>query len=92
MNFGFTTVVLEDVGISVVTADNGQAANDCLQNQDFDLVLMDIQMPVMDGYTATSKIREQRHFDKLPVLAMTQRLILSISLWWWIRVSSAIPG
>ncbi len=63
------TVVLEDVGISVVTADNGQAANDCLQNQDFDLVLMDIQMPVMDGYTAAGLMRE-KGFDR-PIIALT---------------------
>ena len=42
-----------------------------LEQYDYDCVLMDIQMPVMDGYTATGKIREDRRFDKLPVLAMT---------------------
>ena len=62
-------VVLGDIGVSVVTAENGQLALDHLANQDFDIVLMDVQMPVMDGYTATRLIRE-RNFT-LPVIAMT---------------------
>ena len=55
----------------VEIANHGQQALDMLEQSDYDCVLMDIQMPVMDGYTATGKIREDRRFDKLPVLAMT---------------------
>ena len=55
----------------VEIANHGQQALDMLEQYDYDCVLMDIQMPVMDGYTATGKIREDRRFDKLPVLAMT---------------------
>ena len=62
-------VVLDDVGVSVVTAENGQVALDRLAKHDFDLVLMDVQMPVMDGYTAAGLMRE-RDFTR-PVIAMT---------------------
>mgnify|MGYP000102940374 CR=1 FL=1 len=50
---------------------NGQEAVEIDNLQDFDLVLMDLQMPVMDGYEATRKIREQLIAEKLPIIAMT---------------------
>ena len=52
-------------------ADNGQKALDMLDSTEFDGVLMDVQMPVMDGYTAAGRIREQSRFKDLPVIAMT---------------------
>ncbi|MEK7256848.1 MAG: ATP-binding protein, partial [Bacteroidota bacterium] len=59
--------------LRLTVAENGQQAIEVLQNQDFDLVLMDIQMPVMDGYEATAFIRN--HFPpekaRMPILAMT---------------------
>jgi len=58
-------------GMKVVVANNGQEALDMLAQQEFDGVLMDIQMPVMDGYEASRKIREQEKFKHLPVIAMT---------------------
>ena len=63
--------LLEQARFVVEIANHGQQALDMLEQYDYDCVLMDIQMPVMDGYTATGKIREDRRFDKLPVLAMT---------------------
>ncbi|WP_321495172.1 cache domain-containing protein [uncultured Desulfobacter sp.] len=57
--------------ISVETANNGQEALNILADQKFDGVLMDCQMPVMDGYEATRKIREQEKFKELPIIAMT---------------------
>ncbi|MBF0610858.1 MAG: response regulator [Magnetococcales bacterium] len=53
---------------------HGQEAVDCIYTKPFDLVLMDVQMPVMDGYTATRLIRqgeEQRHLDPIPIVALT---------------------
>jgi signal transduction histidine kinase/DNA-binding response OmpR family regulator/HPt (histidine-containing phosphotransfer) domain-containing protein len=63
--------LLTTSGISVEVACNGQEALDLLAERDFDGVLMDCQMPVMDGFTATRKIREQDKLRDLPVLAMT---------------------
>ncbi|MEE4237863.1 MAG: response regulator, partial [Anderseniella sp.] len=63
--------LLEQAKLVVEVAYHGQKALEMLEQHTYDCVLMDIQMPVMDGYTATRKIREDRRFDKLPVLAMT---------------------
>ncbi|PZW47606.1 response regulator [Pseudomonas sp. URMO17WK12:I2] len=64
--------LLESAGIQLRLARHGQEALDILvADADFDGVLMDCQMPVMDGYTATRRIREQARFSELPVLAMT---------------------
>jgi len=57
--------------LSVEVANNGQEALDMLAERDYDGVLMDCQMPIMDGYTATRAIRLQEEFAKLPVIAMT---------------------
>lgn len=68
--------LLEKLGFTVETAENGQEAYDKVRNADngyFDLVLMDIQMPVMDGYEATKAIRELEDKEKasVPIIAMT---------------------
>jgi CheY-like chemotaxis protein len=63
--------LLEQAGFLVEVANHGQEAISMLQPGRYDCVLMDVQMPVMDGYTATRNIREDGRFQKLPVLAMT---------------------
>jgi two-component system, sensor histidine kinase and response regulator len=65
--------MLEKMGHSVVVAGNGQMALSLLKTQRFDMVLMDIQMPEMDGLTATRKIRESEQSTQyhLPIIAMT---------------------
>lgn len=64
--------ILEHNQFSVVLADNGQTALDKLdQESDIALVLMDIQMPVMNGYEAMEKIRQQARFSDLPIIALT---------------------
>ncbi|MEJ1462860.1 MAG: ATP-binding protein [Candidatus Sedimenticola sp. (ex Thyasira tokunagai)] len=63
--------LLSAKGISVETVDNGRDAVVLLPSMDFDGVLMDCQMPVMDGYTATRKIREDERFNDLPIVALT---------------------
>lgn len=66
--------VLESAGHTVTLAENGQEALEKWQESDFDLILMDVQMPVMDGFEATGRIREEEmESDKgpIPIIAMT---------------------
>ena len=63
--------LLHKVGLEAVLAANGVEAVDLVNRQPFDLVLMDVQMPEMDGLTATRLIREQPRFRDLPIIAMT---------------------
>lgn len=62
-------------GIDFRIAENGQIALEMLELEHFDGVLMDCQMPVMDGYTATKKIRENSRFKDLPIIAMTANVM-----------------
>lgn len=66
-------IMLSKLGCQVSIANHGQEAIDLLAIQPFDLVLMDIQMPIMDGYTATQRIRqrEQPARTHVPIVAMT---------------------
>jgi PAS domain S-box-containing protein len=68
--------LLEQARFRVDVANHGQEALQKLDANEYDCVLMDIQMPVMDGYTATGKIRADRRFEQLPVLAMTANATL----------------
>jgi PAS domain S-box-containing protein len=63
--------LLADLGIRVTTAINGREGVERVNAEPFDLVLMDIQMPVMDGITATKLIRADSRFQSLPIVAMT---------------------
>jgi PAS domain S-box-containing protein len=64
--------VLNSLGAShIVLANNGSEALSTLEQEDFDLVLMDIHMPIMNGYEATTQIRELPNYAKLPVIALS---------------------
>lgn len=65
------TELLKTLEVDVTVAENGEEALKRLETAAFDLILMDIQMPVMDGLTATKKIKEQEAFAALPIIAMT---------------------
>jgi two-component system sensor histidine kinase/response regulator len=71
VNRELATELLSDLGILVSIAANGREGVDRVAAEPFDLVLMDIQMPVMDGLTATKLIRTDERYNKLPILAMT---------------------
>jgi two-component system sensor histidine kinase/response regulator len=72
--------LLEGVGATVTVANNGREAVDLLSNgpqpAPFDVVLMDLQMPQMDGYQATVKLRSDARFATLPIIAMTAHATL----------------
>jgi PAS domain S-box-containing protein len=64
-------MMLEEVGCNVDIASNGLEAVDMVARNDYRLILMDMQMPVMGGIEATKRIRLQYQVDELPILAMT---------------------
>jgi len=63
--------LLTNAGLHVLVANDGQEAIDMLRDWPFDGVLMDCQMPVLDGYEATRRLRANPRFRDLPILAMT---------------------
>lgn len=76
LNAEIAKTVLEDVGALITRAENGQQALELFKEKPagtFDVILMDLMMPVMDGYTATRKIRELERPDAktVPIIAMT---------------------
>ena len=76
INREIATAILQQAGITVEKAENGQVAVKKVRAsapRDYDLILMDIQMPVMDGYTATKAIRalEDAELARIPIIAMT---------------------
>ncbi|MFK0569660.1 response regulator [Endozoicomonas sp.] len=65
---------LQGIGMEVVLANNGKNAINRLEEEDgIELVLMDIMMPVMDGYEATAAIRQMNEYKDLPVIALTAK-------------------
>lgn len=65
--------VLKKSGMEIEIANNGQEALDFLfvEGKQFDIVLMDISMPVMDGLLASERIRQKSNFDKMPIVTFT---------------------
>src|SRR5699024_9689399 len=63
--------LLRDLGVSVDLAENGRDAVDLLRERPYDLVLMDVQMPEMDGLAATRAIRELPQREETPIVALT---------------------
>jgi two-component system sensor histidine kinase/response regulator len=63
--------LLQDAGFTVDIANNGQETLEMLPQKAYDIILMDMQMPVMDGVTATTEIRKDERYRELPIVAMT---------------------
>lgn len=66
-------IILQKAGCHITEAVNGQEAVESVLNNDFDIVLMDMQMPILDGYQATRKLREM-NFDR-PIIALTANVL-----------------
>ncbi len=73
INQKISSFSLQKAGMEVTLANNGLEAIELFKEQDFDVILMDIQMPVMDGYEATRKIRkiEKSLNTHIPIIALT---------------------
>ncbi len=65
------TFLLENSGYHVLRADNGREAVIAAQNEMPDLILMDIQMPEVDGYEAARRIKAEPHLAHIPIVAVT---------------------
>jgi signal transduction histidine kinase/CheY-like chemotaxis protein len=63
--------LLEKAGVTATIANNGQEAVEAVEKDAFDGILMDLQMPVMDGFEATQIIRKDERFKDMPIIAMT---------------------
>lgn len=77
INQEFLGMSLKQLGYSYHVVENGVEALEALKNRSFDLILMDCQMPVMDGYQATQEIRRlpDQRVSKLPIIAVTANAI-----------------
>ncbi|MFC1936602.1 response regulator, partial [Chloroflexota bacterium] len=67
--------VLMAEGHEVIFAENATEALESIKIQDFDLILMDINLPDIDGYTLTNKFREMEKFQNVPILALTANVM-----------------
>jgi CheY-like chemotaxis protein/HPt (histidine-containing phosphotransfer) domain-containing protein len=68
--------ILTEAGMQVAVANNGEEAIRMVESSTYDAVLMDWQMPVMDGIEATQRIRAQARFAALPIIAMTANALI----------------
>ncbi len=75
MNRFFGEKLLQACGVSVVVADSGEQSLEYLQQHTFDLVLLDVSMPGMNGYQTTQAIRSQNELSNLTVVALTAHAI-----------------
>ena len=75
INQEVTAAMLNQGGMLVEIAENGEQAIEKLKNNVYDCILMDIQMPVMDGNTATRLIRQNKKYRHLPILALSAKVL-----------------
>lgn len=71
VNQTIASAMIKSFGLDMDLAENGKQALEMIENSEYKLVLMDIQMPVMDGVTATTEIRKSHDKDSLPIIALT---------------------
>jgi CheY-like chemotaxis protein/nitrogen-specific signal transduction histidine kinase len=78
-NIIILTYLMDDIGLQYDIARNGEDAVNQWKSKHYDLILMDVQMPVMDGLTATQTIRkceEENKFDTIPIIGMTAHALV----------------
>ena len=75
INQEVATELLQGNGMEVILAENGLEAVNMVKRQHFDAILMDCQLPVMDGYEATRRIREESAFKDIPIIAITANVM-----------------
>ncbi len=75
INLQIACELLQKVPLVLDTACNGVEAVEKVMGNHYDCVLMDVQMPILDGYAATAQIRQDSRFDALPILAMTANVM-----------------
>ena len=75
INLTIAKTMLENAGLKVVTVSNGKQAIEMNHLEEFDAILMDIQMPVMDGYEATQYIRETLGLKDIPIIAVSANVL-----------------
>jgi CheY-like chemotaxis protein len=71
-----TGLLLKKIGVEYEIAKNGKLALECIKNKAYDLILMDVHMPVMDGIQATQQIRQLEGYKSLPIIAMSAGVML----------------
>ena len=74
VNIAVARLMLERLGYRVETAANGQEAIDAVAGSDYAAILMDCEMPVLDGYAATAEIRQRFPGSHVPIIAMTANI------------------
>lgn len=77
VNMTLNRIVIKNIypNVRIVEAENGKEAVDLAENERFDIILMDIMMPVMDGYEATLLIRQQKTNQHTPLIALTASIM-----------------
>ena len=75
MNRFFGERLLQTFGVDVTLAESGSIALEHVRNEVFDVVLMDVSMPEMNGYETTQHIRQNNNLDNLPIIALTAHAI-----------------
>jgi CheY-like chemotaxis protein len=78
LNQKIVKFVLQKQGAEVVIASNGHEAISLLEKNNFDIILMDLQMPGMDGYATARHIRTQFHND-VPIIALTADMVANLT-------------
>lgn len=68
-----TRLALEDAGCTVTAVSDGQSAVDCARAEPFDVVLLDVMMPRVDGFTACARLREDPRTRAMPVIFLTAK-------------------